>query len=122
MIPPVHARDALREILARISASGQGSMLAVLKRFGDKTSGGLLSFPRHGVTLALDFPNRGPATLNLLEQLDEVTREADGAVYPAKDARMSGDSFRRYFPQWPEFSHYIDPRFSSSFWRRVMGE
>ena len=120
VIPPTDAREALREILARIAASGQGSMLAVLKRFGDKTSGGLLSFPRPGVTLALDFPNRGSSTLNLLERLDEVTRQAGGAVYPAKDARMSGDSFHRYFPQWAEFSRSIDPRFSSSFWRRVM--
>ena len=122
VIPPAHAREALREILARIAASGQGSMLAVLKRFGDKTSGGLLSFPRPGVTLALDFPNRGQSTLDLLERLDEVTRQAGGAVYPAKDARMSGDSFRRYYPQWAEFSRYIDPRFSSSFWRRVMAK
>ena len=122
VIPPHDAREALREILARIAASGQGSMLAVLKRFGDKTSGGLLSFPRPGVTLALDFPNRGAATLELLERLDDVTRQASGAVYPAKDARMSGDSFRRYFPQWAEFSRYIDPGFSSSFWRRVSSE
>lgn len=120
VIPLANAREALREILACIAASGQGSMLAVLKRFGDKTSGGLLSFPRPGVTLALDFPNRGQSTLDLLERLDEVTRQAGGAVYPAKDARMSGDSFRRYFPQWVEFSRFIDPRFSSSFWRRVM--
>jgi FAD/FMN-containing dehydrogenase len=121
VIPPANAREALREILARIAASGQGSMLAVLKRFGEKTSGGLLSFPRPGVTLALDFPNRGQPTLDLLERLDEVTRQAGGAVYPAKDARMSGASFRQYFPQWRKFSEYMDPRFSSSFWRRVMG-
>ncbi len=120
VIPPANAHAALREILARIVASGQGSMLAVLKRFGDKTSGGLLSFPRPGVTLALDFPNRSQSTLDLLERLDEVTRQAGGAVYPAKDARMSGDSFRHYYPQWTEFSRSIDPRFSSSFWRRVM--
>ncbi|HRY15723.1 MAG TPA: FAD-binding oxidoreductase [Candidatus Competibacteraceae bacterium] len=119
VIPPADAREALREILARIAASRQGSMLAVLKRFGEKTSGGWLSFPRSGVTLALDLPNRGQPTLDLLERLDEVTRQAGGAVYPAKDARMSGDSFRQYFPQWRKFSEYIDPRFSSSFWRRV---
>jgi len=119
VIPLTEAREALREILARIAASGQGSMLAVLKRFGDKTSGGLLSFPRPGITLALDFPNQDQSTLNLLERLDEVTRQAGGAVYPAKDARMSGDSFRGYFPQWAQFSRYRDPRFSSSFWRRV---
>lgn len=120
VIPPLDAREALREILARIAASGQGSMLAVLKRFGKRTSGGLLSFPRPGITLALDFPNRGQKTLALLERLDEVTRQAGGAVYPAKDARMSGDSFRQYYPQWEVFSRSIDLRFSSSFWRRVM--
>ena len=97
-------------------------MLAVLKRFGEQASGGLLSFPRPGVTLALDFPNRGQKTLALLESLDEVTRQAGGAVYPAKDARMSGASFRQHFPQWPTFANFIDPRFSSSFWRRVMAD
>ena len=122
VIPPATARDALREMLARIAASGQGSMLAVLKRFGDQTSGGLLSFPRPGFTLALDFPNRGRKTLALLDRLDEVTRQAGGAVYPAKDARMSGDSFRHYFPQWAEFRRFIDPRFSSSFWWRVTSD
>ncbi len=122
VIPPEPARDALREILTRIAASGQGSMLAVLKRFGARTSGGLLSFPRPGVTLALDFPNLGQKTLALLDRLDEVTRQAGGAVYPAKDARMSGDSFRDYFPQWSTFANFIDPRFSSSFWRRVMAD
>lgn len=122
VIPPDHARAALLEMLARIAASGQGSMLAVLKRFGNQVSGGLLSFPRPGVTLALDFPNRGQQTLDLLDRLDEVTRQASGAVYPAKDARMSSDSFRQYFPRWAEFSRFIDPRFSSSLWRRVVGE
>ena len=97
-------------------------MLAVLKRFGARTSGGLLAFPRPGVTLALDFPNRGQKTLVLLDRLDEVTQQAGGAVYPAKDARMSGDSFRHYFPQWSAFANFIDPRFSSSFWRRVMAD
>ncbi|MBK8897680.1 MAG: FAD-binding oxidoreductase [Candidatus Competibacteraceae bacterium] len=122
VIPPAAARAALREILGRIAASGQGSMLAVLKRFGERTSGGLLSFPRPGVTLALDFPNLGQKTLDLLDRLDEVTRQAGGAVYPAKDARMSGDHFRHYFPNWSTFANFIDPRFSSSFWRRVMAD
>lgn len=122
VIPITEARAALSEILDRIATSGQGSMLAVLKRFGERSSGGLLSFPRPGITLALDFPNRGPGTLKLLEQLDAVTRQAGGAVYPAKDARMSGASFRQYYPQWNTFSRYIDPRFSSSFWRRVMAD
>ena len=81
-----------------------------------------MSFPRPGVTLALDFPNLGQKTLALLDRLDEVTRQAGGAVYPAKDARMSGDHFRHYFPNWATFTDFIDPRFSSSFWRRVMAD
>jgi hypothetical protein len=81
---------------------------------------GMMSFPRPGVTLALDFPNRGARTRQLLDALDEVTRQAGGAVYPAKDARMSANDFRQYFPAWQQFSRYVDPKFSSSFWRRVM--
>jgi FAD/FMN-containing dehydrogenase len=112
---------ALQEMLQRIALSGLGSFLVVLKQFGDMPSLGLLSFPRPGVTLALDFPNRGAATLRLLEDLDTITRAAAGAVYPAKDARMSGPSFQQYFPRWQQLRHFVDPKFSSSFWRRVTG-
>ncbi len=57
--------------------------------------------------------------VDLLEELDDLVRKAGGCVYPAKDARMSAASFQIYYPQWKEFSRMIDPRFSSSFWRRV---
>ena len=102
-----------------IARSRQASFLVVLKQFGDLPSRGLLSFPRPGATLALDFPNRGEPTLRLLESLDAITRAAGGAVYPAKDARMSAQSFQQYFPAWRQLQDYIDPQFSSSFWRRV---
>ena len=108
-------------MLAQIASSAMGSFLVVLKNFGTLPSLGMLSFPRPGATLALDFPNRGPKTLQLLESLDAITRNARGAVYPAKDARMSAASFQQYFPAWREFQAYIDPKFSSSFWRRVTG-
>jgi FAD/FMN-containing dehydrogenase len=112
-------RQALADLLGRISAAGQGSFLGVLKRFGSMPAAGLMSFPMSGYTLALDFPNRGATTLSLLEALDEVVRGCGGRVYPAKDARMSSESFRAYYPQWEAFSAFVDPRFSSSFWRRV---
>lgn len=119
VIPPAVAEESLEEMLGTIAASGSGSFLAVLKKFGEQASPGLLSFVRPGVTLALDFPNAGSPTLKLLETLDGITRKAGGAVYPAKDARMSAASFQQYFPRWKEFRRFIDPRFSSSFWRRV---
>ncbi len=119
VIPPATAEPALNEMLEVIARSGSGSFLAVLKMFGERASPGLMSFARPGTTLALDFPNGGQPTLALLESLDAITRHAAGAVYPAKDARMSAASFQQYFPRWKEFQRFIDPRFSSSFWRRV---
>jgi FAD/FMN-containing dehydrogenase len=121
VVPPPAAADATAELLRRIAASGTGSFLAVLKQFGGQLSLGMLSFPRPGTTLALDFPiDRGGRVFKLLDSLDEVVSRAGGAVYPAKDARMSGAHFREYFPAWDKFRSFIDPQFSSSFWRRVM--
>jgi FAD/FMN-containing dehydrogenase len=119
VVPEDNAEASLTQMLKRIGESGMGSFLVVLKLFGTLPSRGMLSFPRPGATLALDFPHRGAPTLKLLDALDDITRAAGGAVYPAKDARMSAAAFRDYFPAWQEFSHYIDPHFSSSFWRRV---
>jgi FAD/FMN-containing dehydrogenase len=119
VVPYQSDKRAIRSILETISASGEGSFLAVLKTFGEVQSPGMLSFPRPGVTLALDFAQRGKRTFRLLDRLDEIVLASGGAVYPAKDARMSAASFQAYFPAWREFSRYVDPKFSSSFWRRV---
>jgi hypothetical protein len=113
----VPSRDAVREILAA-SADVGGSFLTVLKVMGDRGSAGLLSFSGSGVTLALDFP-WSREVMEKLPRLDEIVAAAGGRLYPAKDARMSGHHFRKFFPQWGELVPYIDPRFSSSFWRRV---
>lgn len=118
---PGEGRAAVREILERVARSREGSFLSVLKRFGSVASPGVLSFPRPGVTLALDFPYRGERTLALLRELDRVVCEASGRVYPAKDARMDPETFRRSFPDWPLLAAQVDPKFSSSFWRRVAG-
>lgn len=120
VVPMDQGQTAIREILERIARSGQGSFLSVLKVFGNRPALGLLSFPRPGVTLALDFPNQGEKTFTLLDQLDSLVSLAGGAVYPAKDARMSPRHFQTYYPNHMKFKAYIDPGFSSSLWRRVM--
>lgn len=120
VLPPEASHDGIRDLLGIIAKRKEGSFLAVLKTFGKAPAPGMLSFPRPGATLAIDFPNRGQRTLRLFDELDAVVRAAGGALYPAKDARMPGDLFRSAFPAWETFSTFIDPRFSSSFWRRVM--
>jgi FAD/FMN-containing dehydrogenase len=116
---PYERKEGMTEILELTAASREVCTLSVLKVFGTTQSPGWLSFPRPGVTLTLDFPFQGESTLLLCEQFDQVVRKLGGAVYPAKDARMSSESFRRYFPRWTEFSNFIDPCFGSDFWRRV---
>ena len=81
----------------------------------------MLSFPQSGVTLALDFPNRGERTCRLFESLDAIVREAKGRLYPAKDARMPRDLFEAGYPHLTEFMKYRDPGISSGLSRRLMG-
>ncbi|MFZ0600087.1 MAG: FAD-binding oxidoreductase [Roseiarcus sp.] len=119
VIPWGEERVALPALLAEIARTRQASFLAILKTFGDKPSAGLLSFPRPGTTLALDFPYRGEETLSLMSRLDSIVREAKGALYPAKDGRMPTDMFRLSFPQWETFARLKDPAMNSDFWRRV---
>ncbi len=121
VVPPDVALPATSEMLRQIAKSGEGSFLAVLKTFGPKTSPGLLSFPREGTTLALDFPNRGASTMALLARLDDVVREAGGRLYPAKDGRMPPAMFAQGYPNVANFSALTDPKFSSAFWRRMRG-
>ena len=113
------APQAMEDLLKRIAASGAGSFLAVLKTLGSKPSPGMLSFPREGVTLALDFPNKGAPTLKLLGELDAVVRAANGRLYPAKDGRMPAAMFRAGYPRLDAFMQQVDPAFGSDFWRRV---
>jgi len=121
-ILPGEDAGPVKRILETVSIPGQACFFAVLKAFGDMKSPGLLSFPRPGLTLALDFPMHGASTLKLLDTLDELVLANGGAVYPAKDARMSPAMFRSSFPNWGDFLPFIDPKLSSSFWRRVANE
>ena len=109
------------EVLKAITASGLASFLAVIKVFGDIASPGMMSFPMPGITLALDFPIRREVSFDLLDRLADITAEVGGRMYPAKDACMSAAHFQHFYPQWQQFSAYIDPAFSSSFWERVTG-
>ncbi|WP_238944866.1 FAD-binding oxidoreductase [Vandammella animalimorsus] len=117
---PVGA-DAIAALLEQIARSGQGSFLAVLKTFGQRPAPGMLSFVQPGITLALDFPNRGQVTLRLFEALDAIVRAAGGRLYPAKDARMPAELFQASYPQLAQFLPYRDPGISSAMSRRLLG-
>ncbi|MEE2924065.1 MAG: FAD-binding oxidoreductase [bacterium] len=111
VLPLKNSKDGLNEILWNIQKSGEGSFLAVLKKFGSSNSGGWLSFPMEGYTLALDFPRRS-STEKLLKNLDEVVSRYGGRLYLAKDSRGPKDLFEQSYPRWSEFKllrNKIDP-------------
>lgn len=118
VIPDSCAEQALVELMSAIAKSGQGSFLAVLKRCGTLPSPGLLSFPMPGTSLALDFP-QVTGLAPLFATLDKIVREAQGRLYPAKDAHMSGSDFRASYPQWEQLETMRDPSLLSRFWKRV---
>ena len=121
VVPRDIGRDAIQAMLHEITRSGDGSFLAVLKTFGNRQSVGMLSFPQPGVTLALDFPNKGQRTEKLFSRLDAIVREAGGRIYLAKDARMPRDLFEAGYPRLNEFLAYRDKGISSALSRRLMG-
>lgn len=119
VLPEESYPRGMTEILRTITASGLASFLAVIKVFANKPSPGMMSFPRPGVTLTLDFPLRRNLTFELVDRLASITLEYGGCMYPAKDARMTPAQYQTFYPQWHDFARYIDPAFSSAFWQRV---
>ena len=121
VVPYQDALAATQQMLDAIAEARQGSFLMVLKTFGDIKSPGMLSFPMPGVTLAMDFPNKGDATHQLFKRLDSIVADAGGRIYPAKDARMPRDLFQAGYPGLEQFSKHRDPGLSSALSRRLLG-
>ena len=101
VLPKETSNEGLKKILAKISSSGEGSFLAVLKLFGKQE--GMLSFPQEGFTLALDFAI-SPTTLKLFNELDVLVNEFGGRLYLSKDVRMTKDMFEKGYSNSNIFS------------------
>lgn len=122
VIPLEGGRKNMRALLETIVASGELPFLNVLKRMG-KESGGTLSFPREGYTLAIDFPIRA-GTEALLRRLDAMVLDAGGRIYLGKDAFVSATTFRAMYPassRFLELKRKFDPQgvLTSDLARRV---
>lgn len=117
--PEERGHDTTVRLMECAQRHGHASFLTVLKRFGPARSPGLLSFPKPGFTLTLDFSNQGPRTLKLLDALDDIVMDAGGAVNPYKDGRMGPETFAASFPNWRALETLRDPAMVSDFWRRT---
>jgi decaprenylphospho-beta-D-ribofuranose 2-oxidase len=110
VIPAANVRAVLAEIMARVARRGTASFLAVLKQLGAGHAGGglaggglgLMSFPMHGTTLAMDFPITD-TLFDFLDEIDALVVAAGGRLYLAKDARQSRATFEAGYPALPTF-------------------
>lgn len=101
---PLGAKQGLIDILNRIADEGLGSFLAVLKVFGKQES--MISFPKEGYTLALDFPVR-KGLLSFLDELDELVLKYNGRLYMSKDARMKPGMLVAGYPELEKFKQIV---------------
>lgn len=104
ILPKESSFEGLKEILSKISDSGKGSFLAVLKLYGNENKN-YLSFPMEGYSLALDFKIE-EGIFELLEALDEVVVKYGGRIYLTKDVRVSKETFEKGYPQIEKFREF----------------
>ena len=111
-ILPVSGPDpSLRQFLELLRAKGGTSFLCVVKDCGGEGKG-MLSFPKPGISFALDIPIRGEATQQMVDALNEFVIERGGRIYPAKDAFTRAEHYRAMDPRldaWSEVRRKWDP-------------
>jgi len=101
VLPDSAGHGAARRFLELLTAKGGASMLCVIKDCGAEGIG-LLSFPRPGISIALDIPIRD-GTQALVDALNELVIAEGGRVYLAKDLFTRGEHFRAMEPRLPEW-------------------
>lgn len=122
ILPKEASYAGLTEILQKISQSGKGSFLAVLKLYG-RANDNYLSFPLEGYSLALDFKIED-GIFELLDTLDEVVLKHGGRIYLTKDVRVKKSTFEQGYPMIEKFrafrkEHKMDEKFNSLQSKRV---
>lgn len=122
---PDTAVGAARRFLQLVTARGGASFLCVIKDCGPEGTG-LLSFPRPGISIALDIPIRD-WTQGLVDTLNEAVIAEGGRVYLAKDAFTRPAHFRAMEPrldEWGAIRRAWDPagRLRSAQSVRILGD
>ncbi|MEZ5330593.1 MAG: FAD-binding oxidoreductase [Thermoanaerobaculia bacterium] len=101
VLPEQDRPGAARRLLEELSRRGGASFLCVIKDCGEEGEG-LLSFPRRGISLAIDLP-AGPKIQELVDALNRRVIAEGGRVYLAKDAYTRPEDFRAMEPRLDSF-------------------
>ena len=121
-VVPLGAEAVIAEVITELQRHRAAAFLGTLQRFGP-ASGGYLSFPIEGWSLAIDLPAR-PGLRSLLDRLDLRVARASGQVYLAEDVRLSREAFTAMYGDlvnWRSARAKLDPNgiFRSDLGRRL---
>lgn len=110
VIPPESGIGALTRFMEIVTRRGGASPLCVIKDCGPEGDG-LLSFPKSGTSIAIDFPVR-PWTQGLIDALNDLVVGEGGRIYLAKDTFTRRDHFAKMEPrlaEWQSIRRRWDP-------------
>jgi len=93
VLPHADDNGPARRFLERFVEAGGMGFLCVIKDCGAEGRG-MLSFPRPGVSIAMDFPVHPEKTQTLVDQLNELVIAEGGRTYLTKDALSRAEHFR----------------------------
>jgi FAD/FMN-containing dehydrogenase len=121
--PSSHPRH--RNLLSLLRKCGATTFLCVIKDCGPEGKG-MISFPKPGVSYALDFPVND-RTQQLVDSLNDLVAAEGGRIYLAKDAFTRADHFRSMEPRldaWNAVRRKWDPegKLRSAQSIRVLGD
>lgn len=125
VLPVDEAGKSYRDLFTALSCNGGASFLSVVKDCGAEGKG-MMSFPRPGISVALDLPMHGARTQRLVDELNEIVIAAGGRIYLAKDALTRPEHLRAMEPRLEAFNavrRRWDPegRLRSALSQRLLG-
>lgn len=103
--------DSVRKFFELLASLGVTPALCVIKDFR-REGIGLLSFPKPGFTIAVDFRVTSE-TQAQVTRLNDFVAGLDGRIYLAKDGFTGGDQYRQMEPRlraWNDRRDALDPR------------
>jgi FAD/FMN-containing dehydrogenase len=101
VLPETGGNQAARRFLELVTSLGGASFLCVIKDCGPEGDG-MLSFPKTGISIALDLPMRAH-TQALIDRMNEQVIAEGGRIYLAKDALTRAEHFRAMEPRVERF-------------------
>lgn len=102
VIPHAAGVAAYRKLF-RIAADNGGRPFLVVVKDCAAEGRGLLSFPKPGVSFAIDLPVRGRDTQRMVDAMNDLVAAEGGRVYLAKDAFTRAEHFRAMDPRVAAF-------------------